>query len=395
MRTISKNSHNGFTLIEMMIALGIGVLVLGAAVELFSKSVSLTWAVSQKSELQQDARAASNLLVKDISLAGAGIPTGGVGLPPKSGGGGTGVIQVFGCGYVGGQCYLGPNNTAAGIYPTQSPGGVITPYVYGVVPGCQAGITIAGNPTPTDTITIIYSDNVFPLSDYSTVTIQPGGTSAQFTTANAADTPVNNASVGLQNGDLVLFQSTIASASGATTAYAIAEVTTPAITGAGLGPYTVNFGAGDPLKFNYPAAPSGNLRSLLGGTNTVATRIWVITYYLKMTPDPLGAGAGIPTLMRQVNGRTPVPVAENTVNLQFTYDTYDSAGNLLAASCDGGQSVGVTPSQIRTINIAHLTMRNQLSGVNGALGQTTKGYQGVDLQTSISARNLSFSQQYQ
>jgi prepilin-type N-terminal cleavage/methylation domain-containing protein len=393
MLTISKKSHEGFTLIEMMIALGIGALVLGAAVELFSKSVSLTWAVSQKSELQQDARAASNLLLKDISLAGAGIPTGGVGLPPKTGTNGTGVTQLFGCAYVGAQCYLGPNNTAAGVYPTQNTG-VITPYLYGVTPGCQAGITIAGNLTPTDIITIVYSDNVFPLSDYSTVVINAAGTNAQFTTTNAADAPVNSPTVGLQNGDLVLFQAKLGAGSGATTGYAVAEVTSPLITGAGLGPYTVNFNAGDPLLFNWPTAPSGNLKFLATGTNITATRIWAVTYYLKMTPDPLGVGTGIPTLMRQVNGRTPVPVAENTVNLQFTYDTYDTAGNLVSASCDAGQSIGVTPNQIRTINIAHLTMRNQLSGVKGALGQTTLGYQGVDLQTSISARNLSFSQQY-
>jgi hypothetical protein len=156
----------------------------------------------------------------------------------------------------------------------------------------------------------------------------------------------------------------------------------------------VSFTAGDPLKFNWPTAPSGNLTSLVGGSNTTATRIWVITYYLKMTPDPLGAGAGIPTLMRQVNGRTPVPVAENTINLQFNYDTYDASGNLLSASCDAGQSVGTLPSQIRTINLAHLTMRNQLAGGNSSMAQT-RGYQGVDLQSSISARNLSFSQQYQ
>jgi hypothetical protein len=119
---------------------------------------------------------------------------------------------------------------------------------------------------------------------------------------------------------------------------------------------------------------------------------------LKVLPDPLGVGAGTPVLMRQVNGRIPVPVAENVVNLQFTYDTYDSTGNLLAASCDGGETAAppVSPNLIRTINIKHMTFRSQMAGARlaNAAGAST-GYQGYDVQTSISARNLSFSQRYQ
>jgi hypothetical protein len=143
------------------------------------------------------------------------------------------------------------------------------------------------------------------------------------------------------------------------------------------------------------------MAQISAGTGTIATRIWVITYYLKVLPDPSGAGAGTPVLMRQVNGRTPVPVAENVVNLQFTYDTYDSTGSLLAASCDGGQTATppVSPNLIRTINIKHMTLRSQLAGVqkttSGASTGALTGYQGYDVQTSISARNLSFTQRYQ
>jgi hypothetical protein len=48
---------------------------------------------------------------------------------------------------------------------------------------------------------------------------------------------------------------------------------------------------------------------------------------------------------------------------------------------------GVTPNMIKKVNIAHMTMRSQLTGVAG-------GYQGLDLQTSISARNLTMGQEY-
>jgi hypothetical protein len=205
----------------------------------------------------------------------------------------------------------------------------------------------------------------------------------------------------LQLGDLVLFQTKLGTGSGATTGYAIGEVTSPLPTGTGPS-YNVNFANADPLLFNQTAATSGDMAQISGGTGTVATRIWVITYYVKILPDPLG-GVGTPVLMRQVNGRTPVPVAENVVNLQFTYDTYDTSGNLLAASCDGGQSIGVSPNLIRTINILHLTFRSQMAGGNTIVQKITPGsatgamtgYQGYDVQTSISARNLSFSQRYQ
>ena len=114
-----------------------------------------------------------------------------------------------------------------------------------------------------------------------------------------------------------------------------------------------------------------------------ATRIWAITYYLDNTATP-----GTPTLMRLVNARVPVPVAENVADLRFTYDTYDSTGNLLNATGDGGMGLAtpISPSLIRTINLAHLTIRSQLRG--------KEGYQSMDIQTSVSARNMSFSDRY-
>ena len=60
-------------------------ILIGAAVNLFSKSMDATWVVSQRAELQQDARATSNLITKDISLASAGMPPGGMALVSGAG----------------------------------------------------------------------------------------------------------------------------------------------------------------------------------------------------------------------------------------------------------------------------------------------------------------------
>jgi hypothetical protein len=368
--------------------------VLGAAVQLFSRSVNAAWIVSQRAEMQQNARAASNLMTKDISLAGAGLPSGGIALAS-----GTANSPVYGCSYgAPAACYLGATGTAAINYPTQTVGASLIRYMYGVIPGCGTGIKVTPAGPATDTITVVYADNTFLLNDYQVQFMNVGGTVVKFTlpapAPNPLDQAVNNTAVGLQAGDLVLFQNQLGAGLGATSGYAIGEVTAPLPLGGGPA-YTVNFADADPLLFNQIAATSGDMQQISAGTGTVATRIWVITYYLKILPDPLGVGTGTPVLMRQVNGRAPIPVAENVANLQFTYDTYDVSGNLLNASCDGGQSVGVSPNLIRTINILHLTFRSQLAGGSTSTSGALNGFQGYDVQTSISARNLSFSQRYE
>jgi hypothetical protein len=162
---------------------------------------------------------------------------------------------------------------------------------------------------------------------------------------------------------------------------------------AGGGPtYTVAFGNNSPLGFNQNNAASGNLNTTVIQNNpvnvgvylpatTTATRIWAITYYIDNTRPT-------PTLMRLVNGRLPIPVAENIADLRFTYNTYDADGNLLNDTGDGGLGnvPPIMPSSIRTINVRRLTMRSELRG--------TKGYQAVDLHTSISARNMGFVDRY-
>src|SRR5271165_2459543 len=66
----------GFSLLEMTIAMALGTIVLGAAVSIYIQGVNATWTVTQRAEMQQDFRAASNLLKNDLSLAGAGLGQG-------------------------------------------------------------------------------------------------------------------------------------------------------------------------------------------------------------------------------------------------------------------------------------------------------------------------------
>src|ERR1700687_5815763 len=101
----STKRESGFSLLEMVIAMALGTLVLGVAVQLYSQGVAATWTVSQRAEMQQDFRAASNILTKDLSLAGAGLPNAAaIALP-------TAVTPVYGCDQSA-TCYLGLANNA-------------------------------------------------------------------------------------------------------------------------------------------------------------------------------------------------------------------------------------------------------------------------------------------
>ncbi len=66
----STKRESGFSLLEMTIAMALGTLVLGAAVQIYIQGVQAAWTTTQRAELQQDFRAASNILTTDLSRTG-------------------------------------------------------------------------------------------------------------------------------------------------------------------------------------------------------------------------------------------------------------------------------------------------------------------------------------
>ena len=385
---------------ELLISLTVGITVMTAAIMLFSQGMDATWVVTQKAEMQQDLRAASDLMVKDISLAGTGLPVEtGITLPN----GGGAVVPIYGCDQNGTCPPAGAIN-----YPVPPGGG--PPTLYPIIPGFQLGIVPPGSPTTTDVTTTVYEDPVLALDCYQvTFPAAPAANPVTFTLpavpppsclpagVNTPQQLIGNPA-SLQSGDVLLFSYG--------SAYALAEVS--GVAGA-AGVYTVTFANADALRLNQNAAGvSNNLAALSTAFNTclknnpgnpggvcdqTAIRLEIITYYLKNVPDPAGIGPGTPVLMRQISGHTAIPVAENVVNLQFTYDTYNSDGTLLSGAGDGGYSLGDSYNLVRKVNVLHLSIRSTLQGQRTAL-MATKGYQTFDFQTSISARNLSYQQRY-
>ena len=385
MRHRSVIRQYGFSLVEVTIAMALGMVVLAAAVQLYSKALTATWSVSQRAELQQDFRAASNMLTKDISLAGAGLGNNvQIALPS---GPGT-QVPVYGCDQTP-KCYI---NGGAVAYPTQLDvaSGNIVPYLYGLIPGWKFGPTLLAAQGPTDVVTVANSDTNFLLNCY-TATVRPGGTTVRFLEqtaprpANCVIPPplvqpqaVNDPTVGLTPGDLVLLQVTLGGV-GAPTSSVIGEVTNVSLVANNPRTYDVAFATGDPLRMNQPAAAAGSLGNVIGATG-FGNRIFVISYYIDNTINP-------PRLMRQVSGHSPVPVVEGIAYLQFSYDLYNfNTGQVLTNQSDGGASQGLTPNQITKANIRHMSLRSTQHGV--------KGYQGLDLQTSVSTRDLTFNNSY-
>src|SRR5437879_12406372 len=77
--------ERGFTLVELIVAMALGLMVLGAATAIFQSGMEATSLVVKRAEMQQNVRAGVNLIVKDVSMSGAGLRPGGLALPNGAG----------------------------------------------------------------------------------------------------------------------------------------------------------------------------------------------------------------------------------------------------------------------------------------------------------------------
>src|SRR3984957_17941739 len=173
-------SQTGFSLLELLVASAVGLILILTVTSLFRAGMATTFTVTQRAETQQNLRAAVELMTKDISLAGGGLPSGGLQLVTG------GTVSLLGCNQTG-TCYL-PNGT----YPKS--GGGVNNYMYGIIPGFNAGVqngtAIPSAPGQVNSaITSIYCDYNFPLSNF-TLTF-PTSTSAAVAVINGAVQPNN------------------------------------------------------------------------------------------------------------------------------------------------------------------------------------------------------------
>ena len=367
---IAKSSR-GFSLLELMIASTLGIMVILAMTMLFRQGMNTTFMVTQRAETQQNLRAAIELMTKDLSMAGAGLPSGGLQLATSNG------ATKVACNQTG-TCYV-----PGAVYPNGN-------YMTGILPGFGNGVqnnaVIVNAPAATnDSITSIYCDYNFPLSNFSFTF--PNSTQATVGVVNGAVTPNNIlAPGGLNVGDLMLFTVTTPGngtgsqgTSVAQTAVAVAEIT-------GLPSNTrINFTLGDALNFNQTGANgiATVAAAYVAGTTITVCRLNAVTYFLQV--PPAGGTVQTPRLMRQVNGLTAVPVADNIINLQFSYDIINSAAGNMSANQANPIAAGLSPALIQKVNIWVMGQ--------GLLTEGNKA-QSMYLASSVSARNMSFCNSY-
>jgi prepilin-type N-terminal cleavage/methylation domain-containing protein len=374
MKPAISDTARGFSMVELMVAMAIGLIIMSAGTQLFKSGMDATRLVTEQAEMQQNVRGALNLVARDVSMAGSGLPSGGVTLPYGTGA----VASYYGCNQTP-KCYLTSDKYPSGTVGTTT----VSNYMFGLIPGPLNGMesggttTIAATKAVADSITSIYVDYSFPLSQYSVV-LDPSNTFITLTppATPPAGFPAIVSPAGIVIGDLIMLTNNSGSA--------VVEVTGVTATSGGGG--VVTFANNDPLKFNQTGAASGSVKtSLAAGGAIQANRLLAISYFIEVPTN-----GQTPRLMRQVNGQTPVPVADNIIGMNFTYDACDSVNNGSGITCAGlsnpiGNSPSFSPNQIHKVNI-------QMMG-QAVLAGSNKS-RSMALVTSVSTRNLSYTQRY-
>lgn len=384
MKVHTSKTNRGFSLAELLIAMFVGLIVLGAATQLFKSGMDASRTVSQRADMQDNVRAAINMISKDITLAGSGIPSGGFSLPF----GGVSTASVFGKDQTP-KTWMSANTYPTGVFGP-APGTPVTNYLYGLIPGPGNGMekggpaVIPATGQAADAITSIYVDYTFPLSQYTVSFANAGGTAINLAIPAPAPVPAPPAAIngpgGIQVGDLILLSSSVGSALG--------EVTNVTAT-------SITFGAGDPLNINQAGAAGGNIPALcnspvgncaaIGTAAPTAYRVYAVSYFVEV---PAAAGQ-LPKLMRQVDGHAAQPVADNIIGLNFTYDVCDGSvitvGN--TPNCAGLPALfpANTPNDVHKVDIK-VTGQSILSYGNHS--------QNVQMTTSVSTRDLTFKDRY-
>src|SRR5580658_5398733 len=275
--------QKGFSLIELMVSMGIVVTVVAIATGSLMQAEHATTAVAYMANTQENLRAGMHFMVRDLMQAGEGIPQGGISLPYT--GTTTAVIRP-------GLAAAGPFPVGYTILPAITPGYLAGQLATSLNP--STGVTLTG--VKTDIINIIYADNI--LQDtagnylYSFPIIQaanpPCAGTINATGASVTLAPACFLMPGATNpittGNLMMFHNQNGTA--------LEYVTSVA-------GQTINFAGGDPAELNQSGKTFGTVANLATSPGvfppTTVTRVWMVTYYIDAT-NPQD-----PQLIRQVN----------------------------------------------------------------------------------------------
>ena len=333
-RREGTNPAGGFTLIEFAISNLAVMIMLAATFTLLNTIFTANSGIADVMQTQQNIRVAMNMITRDVTMAGTGLPSGGIAVPN-----GTNSSALSRPG-VGGTLAT-PNNTIAIL-----------------APGDGAGPAINSVGTDAITITSINQES-------------PAWTILSVNTSSTYVDLVENVRAGttqLLTGDLLVFTNVNGSVFGCATSVSATSD-------------RVFFGVSDAMGVNQPNAQFGNLSSIANDDGTYpptsATRINIITYYIN------NALTAHPKLMRAVNAETPQIIVEDIENLQLSYDLFDFETN----SETSNQATTASPNQIRSVSVS-------IGGRSAQVMEGSGNYFRFSLVSKVNVRNATFRNRY-
>jgi type II secretory pathway pseudopilin PulG len=343
------HNEGGFSLAELTVAMGVMLIVTGAAFSLMKSAMKVSQATYELTDAQENLRTAHEFIDRDLMNAGDGLNS----LSSIR------VTSSFLTNYITKSTGLDPTSFGMLTSDNDVPSGTTI-----AQPSPTPATTIRSTPALTDRISILAQDRAF-----TPVTPAVGGVDSTGT------------NITLVAGDEAKFHAGeiyfLTSSAGAT------FCTITGITGAGTGTPKLVFANGDTYGLNVTGA-SGNIRTIANGSGTSLLRMQIIHYYIN--------SSGL--LMRRVFGVKNAgfvenPVAEHIVTLQFRYilNSTDANGNvyqpvrqLTTAQQTATRQVEITVTA-ETPHVIEITQNS--------------GQPQTSMTTSISVRNLQFKQALQ
>jgi Tfp pilus assembly protein PilW len=290
-------SEAGFSLVELMVAMGVMVTLTAIVMTFMSDSIKLSTVTNEMTEAQQNLRTAQDFISRDIVAVGDGMED--IKAPRMT--------KAFLNGYLT-KAPAADNNATLGVLgivtsDDQVPAGTTVP-----VPSAGTTLTLLGG---TDRLTIMKADPNF--NGGATISLPPGSVT---NTGQTVTLPTGTNMTQFTIGDIYFFTSGAGSAFGAVTAVNVAG-------------RILSFTSGDRYGINQASA-TGPISVVVGGGTKASSmmRMLVITYFVDSTGllmrRVMGVGGG--------TGLTDTVVAEHVANLQFRYllDQTDADGNVVA-----------------------------------------------------------------
>ncbi len=386
----SPETARGFTLVELLVAMGITTIILGTTMVAMNDAIKATDSAKQVSDLNAGLRTATDLVVRDLLQVGQGLPTGRViGLP--NGAGTTPIILPGPLGseyYLDGASFCPPD-------PNDATPDTLCEQITAVVPGPGRGPEI-GDGVFSDMLTIVAADSAF-----ERVRLTAFALNGRTATINPAVNITNGGPDDVEPGDLLMLSKGRDSL--------LVQVTA-------VNNQVLTFAAGDSLNLNQSSATYG-LQWLRAQepvdsapvapavfVSTEATRIRLISYYLDVATDPRR-----PRLIRRMNNghATNFDNSLGTV-VAFDVESFTISYDLADVLIPGGAPVPITnvrmddddlagtgacapracsPNQIRKVNLT-------ISGRSRRELKTTRDFLHNALVTQVSLRSLAFVDEY-